>query len=129
MKIGAPDGIDCYFDNVGGDFTSTVVTNHLRTGGRVAVCGTISGYNSAKPQTGVYPWGSLLMKQARVQGFMSMQFDPVTQWPNAFAQIAAWIKEGKLVVREHITEGFENMQKAFHELFSGANVGKAIVKV
>ncbi|XP_071082333.1 prostaglandin reductase 1-like [Haliotis cracherodii] len=126
IKEAAPEGVDCYFDNVGGEFSSTVLFN-MKQGGRVAVCGQIAEYRyDGKPQTGPLVYGQMLAKQLTMRGFMCRTFQ---HWPEAKLQVIDWIKQGKIKYRETVTEGFENMAEAFVGLFHGANTGKAIVKV
>ncbi|XP_021341189.1 prostaglandin reductase 1-like [Mizuhopecten yessoensis] len=124
LKAAAPDGFDCFFDNVGADFAATAL-KHMKQFGRVSICGQISSYNDKLPPTGEYPFMLILSKQLMVEGFL------VTRWYPRFAHgeraMAQWIKEGKIKYKETIYEGFENMPKAFVGLFDGANTGKAIV--
>ncbi|XP_067683256.1 prostaglandin reductase 1-like [Haliotis asinina] len=127
IKEAAPEGVDCYFDNVGGEFSSTVMFN-IKQFGRIAVCGQIDEYRyDGKPQTGPLVYGQMLIKQLTMKGFMCRHY--FQHWPEAKLQVINWIKQGKLKYRETITEGFENMAEAFVGLFHGANTGKAIVKV
>jgi len=120
-----PQGIDCYFDNVGGPVTDAVLPV-LNVHARISVCGQISQYNSAKPELGVRPYMYLLSKQSRAEGFI------VTQWmdrfPEGVAQMARWLKEGKLKHREQIVEGFENAPRALIGVLQGDNTGKMLVK-
>ncbi|KAG5897851.1 hypothetical protein JTB14_024885 [Gonioctena quinquepunctata] len=121
----APKGIDCYFDNVGGDISSTVIyqMNHF---GRIACCGAISGYNE-NGQKDVLIQFPVTFRQLRMEGFI------VTRWQDrrmeATNQNLQWIEQGRLKYRETITNGFENMFEAFTDMLSGGNVGKALVKV
>jgi len=126
LKEGAPKGVDCYFDNVGGDFTSTVISNHMNLFGRIAVCGSISAYNATELPTGPYPFGTFIGKQLRMEGFIVYRW--VKEMPAAITEMAKWMQEGKLKHQEHITKGFENMPKAFFGLLRGENTGKAIVE-
>ncbi|XP_023022660.1 prostaglandin reductase 1 [Leptinotarsa decemlineata] len=121
----APNGIDCYFDNVGGDISSTVIyqMNHF---GRIAVCGAISGYNEGEKQDVIIQF-PVTFRQLRMEGFI------VSRWNErrmeAIKQNLEWIEQGKLKYQETITNGFENMFKAFYDMLNGGNVGKALVKV
>lgn len=121
-----PDGIDCYFDNVGGELTDTVF-GHMNLMGRVAICGQISQYNDSSNDNGPRPFTSILVKQLRVQGFI------VGRWAQRFheghRQMAAWLKAGKLQYEETVYEGLESAPKAFIGLFHGENRGKALVQV
>lgn len=128
LKKAAPDGVDCYFDNVGGEI-STAVIYQMRLFGRIAICGCISTYNNDMndlPKTKIVQIG-LLMSQVKMEGFV------VTRWSDrfneSFEENMKWIREGKLKYQETITEGFDNMYKAFSGMLKGENTGKAIVKV
>ncbi len=125
LKELCPSGIDCYFDNVGGKITEAVFPM-LNTKARVAICGQISQYNLAKPEPGP-PLVYLLVKQARAEGFLVFQF--ADRFREGIAQMAQWIKEGKLKYREEIVEGFENTPRAFIGVLKGENTGKMLVKV
>lgn len=127
LKELAPDGIDCYFDNVGGEFASTVLSN-MRENGRIANCGAISQYNAKEAQLLPSVFGLMVFKQLKMQGFI-VTAKYLSRWGDGITQVAKWVMEGKIKVREHVTEGFENMFTAFTELFTGANTGKAVVKV
>ncbi|XP_015230996.1 PREDICTED: prostaglandin reductase 1-like [Cyprinodon variegatus] len=126
LKKAAPEGYDCFFDNVGGHF-STVALQQMKSFGRIAVCGSISTYNDATPQTGPYPHLTMIFKELKMEGFM------VNRWEHknleSLKRLMAWLKEGKIKCREHITKGFENMPAAFMGLLKGENIGKAVVAV
>ncbi|XP_015109844.1 prostaglandin reductase 1 isoform X2 [Diachasma alloeum] len=128
LKKFAPEGVDCYFDNVGGEISSTVLSQ-MNTCGRVAACGYISAYNSdpsSLPKaTIIQP--AVIFNQLKIEGMVFSQW--MHRWFEGIYQNAKWIKEGKLKYRETITYGFENMFHAFNGLLKGKNVGKAIVKV
>lgn len=125
LKEACPDGIDMFFDNVGGEFFETVLAN-MNEFGRVSVCGAISLYNTEEPPKGRYISPLILFKQLRVEGFLVMRW--FSEWPKAFSEMATWIQQGKLQYREHVTNGFDNMFEAFLGLFKGDNIGKAVVK-
>lgn len=127
LKKEAPEGVHCYFDNVGGKFTAEALP-HMVQFGRVSICGVISTYNDTTASSVVaYPEKLVLFKQLKVEGFL------VTRWAKQFGegigQMKQWIDQGKLQYKETVTKGFENMPKAFIGLFTGANIGKAIVTV
>ncbi|XP_011671731.1 prostaglandin reductase 1 [Strongylocentrotus purpuratus] len=126
LKELAPDGIDVYFDNVGGEFATTAVLN-MKLFGRIACCGAISGYNLKEPEKLSSIYVQMVLKQLKMEGFIIYRYQP--RWAEAIGALTEWVKEGKIKVREHKTDGFENMFKAFTELFTGANTGKAVVKV
>ncbi len=128
-KVGelCPDGVDCYFDNVGGVLTDAVFA-HLAQFARVSICGMISQYNLEKPEMG--PRSSYLMlltRQVSAQGFLVPQFGG--QFPQGIQQMAQWLKEGKITYREDVLEGLENTPKAFIRMLNGENKGKQLVKV
>uniref|UniRef100_A0A8C7N074 Prostaglandin reductase 1 n=1 Tax=Oncorhynchus kisutch TaxID=8019 RepID=A0A8C7N074_ONCKI len=126
LREAAPHGYDCYFENVGGKFSS-VVMPQMREYGRIAVCGSISMYNDTTPQTGPYVHTYMIFKQLRMEGFLC------ARWKNKHQQslrrLMAWMTEGKLRCNEHITIGFNNMPAAFMGMLQGDNTGKAVVKV
>ncbi|XP_041456490.1 prostaglandin reductase 1-like [Lytechinus variegatus] len=125
LKELAPDGIDVYFDNVGGEFATTAVQN-MKIEGRISCCGSISAYNLKETQLLPALFGVMVRNHLKMQGFNVMQY--ITRWGEAVTQLGKWVGEGKLKVKEHRTDGIENMFKAFTELFTGANTGKAIIK-
>ncbi|XP_018575747.1 prostaglandin reductase 1-like isoform X2 [Anoplophora glabripennis] len=120
----APEKIDCYFDNVGGEISS-IILSHMNSFGRVSVCGAISGYNKAEKASIVQRL--LVPRNLTMEGFLVKRW--ANRWNEGIQQNLKWIKEGKLKYHETVTEGFENMLKAFIDLLKGGNVGKAIVKV
>ncbi|XP_072034681.1 prostaglandin reductase 1-like [Amphiura filiformis] len=126
IKSVAPKGVDVYFDNVGGEFATTVIKN-LNDYGRVSVCGAISQYNAEEEVKVPSVMPTVNRKRIKIQGFMVYDYEQ--KFDAAIQQHIDWIKQGKLKYREHVTKGFENMYKAFQELFTGANTGKAIVNV
>lgn len=126
LRGAAPDGYDCYFDNVGGDFSSAVIPL-MKQFGRIAVCGNISSYNDTAPQIGPYINSHVLFKQLRMEGFLVTRWQD--QYPEGLQRMMAWVKEGKLRWTEHVTEGFSNMPAAFMGMLGGDNTGKAVVKV
>ncbi len=121
-----PDGVDVYFDNVGGSITDAVFTL-LNSRARISVCGQISQYNAEKPEMGPRLLWNLIVKQAKAEGFLVTQF--ADRFKEALPVMAQWIKEGKLKYREEIVEGIENAPKAFMGMLRGANTGKMLVKV
>ncbi|KAF7664456.1 hypothetical protein LDENG_00175680 [Lucifuga dentata] len=126
LKKASPEGYNCYFDNVGGSFSSVALLQ-MKEFGRIAVCGGISLYNDNTPQTGPYPQMIMILKQLKMEGFIQSRW--VHKRPESLKRLMAWTKEGKLQYREHITEGFENMPAAFMGMLQGENIGKAIIKV
>ncbi|KAJ8673013.1 hypothetical protein QAD02_004274 [Eretmocerus hayati] len=127
LKEAAPKGVDCYFDNVGGDISTTVIYQ-MKDFGRVAVCGSISSYNShTLPKTNILQ-PALVFKQLKIEGFLVNRWSD-DRWFEGIQRNMSWIREGKLKYRETVTEGFENMFAAFVGMLRGDNTGKAIVKV
>lgn len=121
-----PQGIDFYFDNVGGDITDAVI-EHINTNARILICGQISQYNDATPEMGPRFLPKILKKTATISGFLASQF--VHQFGEADKKLTQWILEGKLKYTETIFEGFDQIPDAFLGLFSGKNTGKMIVKL
>ncbi|XP_040886642.1 prostaglandin reductase 1-like [Toxotes jaculatrix] len=124
LKRASPEGYDCFFENVGGPF-STVALQQMKNFGRIAVCGSISVYNDSTPQTGPYPHLTMIFKQLKMEGFMQSRWQHKN--PEALKRLMGWLREGKLQSREHITKGFENMPAAFMGMLQGDNIGKAII--
>ncbi|XP_050071233.1 prostaglandin reductase 1-like [Anopheles maculipalpis] len=125
LKQLAPDGVDCYFDNVGGQ-TSEAVKGQMKPFGRISVCGTISMYND-RPVQVVDPQLDFVWKQLMQEGFSVHRW--TDRWFEGVEQNMQWIKDGKIKVRETVTEGFQNMPQAFIDMMKGGNIGKAVVKV
>ncbi len=121
-----PNGVDIYFDNVGGEISDGVVMN-INKFARVIICGAISLYNETRIPMGPRLGSVLLVKSALMKGFIVNDFSE--KYPEALQQLTQWLKAGKLVYKETIIEGFDNIPKAFIGLFKGANTGKMMVKV
>ncbi len=126
LKEYCPDGINVYFDNVGGKITDAVI-NQLANYARVAVCGVISQYNLKEPEPGLRTHRSMLTNQATTEGFLVFQF--AQKYHIGMKRMAKWIKEGKLKYKEDIIEGLENAPDAFIGLMNGKNFGKLLIKV
>jgi NADPH:quinone reductase len=118
-------GVDVYFDNVGGPITDAVV-NRINRHARIVICGQISMYNHEK-DFGPRLFPKLLVKSSLVKGFIVDEYEE--HFPKARKQMTKWIEEGKLKYQESIVQGLENVPKAFLALFSGENHGKQLVKV
>jgi hypothetical protein len=121
-----PNGVDVYFDNVGGAITDAAI-QRLNIRARVAVCGQISQDNSEQPEMGPRWLGQLIAKQARVEGFLVKQF--ASRYDEGYRQLAAWLHDGKLQYREDIVTGIENAPRAFIGMLQGQNIGKQLVKM
>jgi NADPH-dependent curcumin reductase CurA len=121
-----PNGVDVYFDNVGGDILNTVLTRiNLRA--RIVICGAISQYNNTTAPQGPSNYLSLLVNRARMEGIIV--FDNIANYGTAAAEMAGWIADGKLKAREHVVEGIENFPETLMMLFRGENFGKLVLKV
>jgi NADPH-dependent curcumin reductase CurA len=125
LKAAVPEGIDCYFENVGGEILDAVL-RRMNPFSRIAVCGLISQYNATDPY-GVKNIQSILVNRIKVQGFIVS--DRLELWPKALAELAGWVASGKIKYRETVTEGLENAPRAFIGLLKGENFGKQLVKL
>jgi NADPH-dependent curcumin reductase CurA len=123
-----PEGVDCYFDNVGGAITDGVFIN-LNTGARISICGQISQYNLEKPEMGpriLLPL--LLVRQSKAEGFIVSRY--ANRFEEGMRQMAEWLKAGKLKYEETIEEGgLESAPRAFLSMLKGSNTGKQLVKI
>ncbi|XP_047109588.1 prostaglandin reductase 1-like [Schistocerca piceifrons] len=126
LKEVAPRGVDVFFDNVGGEQFDVVISN-MRKGGRISLCGFISSYNESKLPTMPAIHMHMIGRELRMEGFLVSRW--WGRWDQAFMEMAQWIREGKLKYRETVTDGFQNMPRAFIGMLRGENLGKAVVKV
>ncbi|GAA4436191.1 NADP-dependent oxidoreductase [Pontibacter saemangeumensis] len=126
VSAACPDGVDVYFDNVGGAISDAVLLA-LNKFGRIAICGQISFYNNTVPATGMRVEPILLRKSALMKGFIVSDY--ASEFGAAAKELATWLKEGKLQYRETVKEGFDQIPEAFIGLFTGENTGKQLVKV
>ena len=126
LKTHCPNGVDAYFDNVGGEILDAVLLN-LATNARIVICGAISQYNSTEPVKGPANYLSLLVKRATMKGLMVGDYYPRAM--EAFKDMGGWIATGKLKTREDVVDGLENFPEAFQKLFSGQNNGKLVLKI
>src|SRR5690606_30401591 len=122
----APNGVDVYFANVGGEISDAVLAN-INQFARVAVCGSISGYNDTEASMGPRVQGILVKNSVLMQGFIVSNYQD--KYPQAITQLTSWLQEGKLTYTETIVDGFDNIPQAFIDLFEGKNEGKMVVKV
>jgi len=126
LKEHCPDGIDVYFDNVGGNILDTVLAL-INIKARIVICGLISQYNSEKPVPGPYNYGNILIKRARVEGFIVLDyFDRAEE---AISKLAGWYGEGKINYRVDVVDGLNNAPETMNRLFDGSHSGKLIVQV
>jgi len=121
-----PNGIDVYFDNVGGDILEAVIAN-LALRGRIVMCGAISQYNETMPEPGPRNLSALISKRGRMEGFIILDFLP--RAGEAIAQLATWVMGGELTFRVDVMEGLDSAPTALEKLFTGANAGKMLVRL
>lgn len=126
LRRHCPEGIDIYFDNVGGPILDVVLAQ-IRLRARIVVCGGISQYNNTSPVTGPSNYLSLISNRATMKGMLVLDY--VDRHPQAGAEMAAWMVEGKLKSREDIVEGLANFPETLLKLFKSENFGKLMLKV
>ena len=126
IKEVAPNGVDIYFDNVGGSISDAVLVN-INQFARIVVCGAISVYNNTELPKSISVQPFLVRNSAIMQGFIV--FNYAEKHPEAIAQLSQWLAEDKLTYSETIAEGFDNIPQAFLDLFEGKNRGKMLVKI
>ena len=126
LEDACPNGVDVYFDNVGGAVSDAVMTR-INFQSRIIICGQISQYNLEMPELGPRVAGQLLTTSSLMKGFIFTDY--AEQNKEALVQLSQWVKDGKIKYRENIVEGFENTVEAFLGLFRGDNIGKQLVKV
>ncbi|MFC7528218.1 NADP-dependent oxidoreductase [Actinoplanes sp. GCM10030250] len=126
LRAAAPDGIDVYFDNVGGDHLEAAISS-LNKFGRVALCGAIALYNEVTPPAAPRNLSAAIGKELNLRGFIVGNHNHrMTDFVN---EVGAWLREGRISGRETVVEGLENAPAAFLGLLRGANTGKMVVKV
>ncbi|MGA7294616.1 MAG: NADP-dependent oxidoreductase [Terriglobales bacterium] len=126
LRNHCPDGIDVYFDNVGGTILEAALAN-LARGARIVICGAISQYCNTGPTAGPSNYMSLLTNRAMMKGMLVMDY--FDRYPQAGAEMAAWMAAGKLKSREDIVEGLATFPETLLKLFKGENQGKLILRV
>ncbi|MEU8944094.1 NADP-dependent oxidoreductase [Streptomyces sp. NPDC048489] len=126
LREAAPDGVDVYFDNVGGDHLEAAI-GRLNRDGRIAVCGMISVYNNTEPAPGPKNLARLIQTRGRIQGFLVGDHYDLQQ--EFVREVGAWVRSGELKYSETVVEGVENNLEAFFGVLRGDNVGKMIVKL
>jgi hypothetical protein len=126
LKSACPNGIDIDFENVGGPIMDAIL-GHINLNARIALCGLISQYNAEAPPQGPSNFGNILIKRARLEGFIVLDYP--SRFPEAAVQIVQWLKEGKLKYRIDMVEGLRTAPRALNRLFEGTNRGKLLVKV
>ncbi len=126
LREGAPDGLDVYFDNVGGDHLQAAI-GHMRPFGRIALCGAISVYNATEPQPGPNNLTMAIGLGLTLRGFIVSHFNHLGD--RFRSEMAGWIQGGQVTYRETVFEGIEKAPEAFMGLFTGTNTGKMIVSL
>ena len=126
LKNLCPEGVDVYFENVGGKTLETVI-NHLSEQARVVLCGMISNYNDETPQPGPNNLMQLIIKRISLKGFIV--FDHLDSYAEAHKNLSEWVKSGEIAFRCDIQEDFMNIPKTFLRLFTGENQGKQLLKL
>jgi NADPH-dependent curcumin reductase CurA len=126
LRAACPNGVDVYFDNVGGEILDQVLAQLARNA-RISICGAISQYNNTEPTRGPVNYLSLLVFHARMEGFVVSDYN--TEFPEARKQLAVWINEGQLKAKEHVVEGIETFPETLQMLFTGENFGKLVLQV
>jgi hypothetical protein len=122
----APNGLDVFFDNVGGTILDAALM-HVKEGSRVVICGAISQYSDMEHVSGPKNYLKLAERHARMEGFAVTHFAP--RFPEAEAALSEWLADGRLVVHEHVERGIENFPKALDLLFTGGHHGKLLLEV
>src|SRR5215469_2052768 len=126
LRQKCPNGIDVYFDNVGGEILDAVLTQ-INRGARIVICGAISQYNNTGQIKGPSNYLSLLVNRATMKGMLVTDYLP--RYPEAMREMAGWIRAGQLKSREHIVDGLENFPEVLVMLFTGENFGKLEIRV
>ncbi|WP_316814687.1 NADP-dependent oxidoreductase [Pedobacter nyackensis] len=126
IATAAPNGVDIYFDNVGGEISDAVLAN-VNQLARVPVCGAISVYNETEVPMGPRIQTTLVKSSILMQGFVVSNY--AAKFPEAIKQLSIWLQEGKLTYTETIVHGFDQIPQAFIDLFEGKNEGKMVVKI
>jgi NADPH-dependent curcumin reductase CurA len=121
-----PNGVDVYFDNVGGRILEAAI-GRMALHGRIALCGMISGYNDASPTPGPANLFEMVTRRIKMEGFLVMDFAPLFE--AARRDLADWLAAGQVKSYVDVQEGFENIPKTFLRIFNGDNVGKQVLKI
>ena len=126
LREACPEGIDVYFDNVGGELLDIALAR-LALRGRVVLCGAISSYNDRTGAVGPKNYRNLIPRRGRMEGFIILDY--ADRWGEAQAELGKWVAEGKIKFKTHIVEGLERAPDALNMLFTGGNTGKVLVRV
>jgi NADPH-dependent curcumin reductase CurA len=126
LREACPDGIDLYFDNVGGELLD-ICLGQLALRGRVVLCGAIASYNGRDTAVGPKNYRNLIPRRGRMEGFIILDY--LGRFPEGQSEMAQWVTEGKVKFAVHLVEGLEQAPSALNLLFTGGNTGKVIVQV
>jgi len=126
LKEHCPKGVDIYFDNVGGEILDDVLAR-IGRGARIIICGAISQYNNTTPVQGPKNYLSLLVNRARMEGMVV--FDYADRFPIAVAELAGYLKDGRMKSKEDVVQGLDTFPEALVKLFTGENFGKLVLQV
>lgn len=126
LAVLAPQGVDLFFDNVGGD-TLEAGIEHIARFGRIVLCGAISGYNAVAPAPGPRNLARLIAQRAQMRGFILL--DHLEQTDPALSELQAWLRDGQLRYRIDVQEGFDAIPSTFLRLFNGASQGKQLLRL
>ena len=125
LRAAAPEGIDVYFDNVGGDHLDAALAL-ARERARFSMCGTIGNYNNGEPAA-LHHMLDIVSQRIRIEGFVATDY--IDEFPAFIEEMTGWIKAGRITLRETIREGLEAVPAAFLDLFSGRSLGKMVVRL
>jgi NADPH-dependent curcumin reductase CurA len=126
LRESCPDGIDLYFDNVGGEILNACLAR-LALRGRIVLCGAISSYNDRGAAAGPSNYPALIIRRGRMEGFLILDY--FDRFAQAQAELGGWLAAGRLKSAEHVVEGLQNAPDALNLLFTGGNTGKVIVQL
>jgi NADPH-dependent curcumin reductase CurA len=126
IKATCPNKVDVYFDNVGGEILEAAL-NHINLKARIVMCGGISGYNATEPVPGPTNLMNIVTNRARMEGFIVLDYMP--RAAEAIGDLLKWIGAGELKYQIDLQEGFDNIPDTLQRLFTGANLGKQLLKI
>ena len=126
LDLACPNGIDVYFDNVGG-FVTDAVMDRINSGARIAICGQISQYNLVEPELAPRNLSILTRSQAKMEGFLVFAYE--SRYEEGLTRMAQWIRDGELKYKEDIVQGLKYAPKTFIGMLNGENLGKTLIKV
>jgi NADPH-dependent curcumin reductase len=126
LKEHCPEGVDVYFDNVGGDILDAVLAR-IKLKARIVICGAISQYNNTAPVRGPANYLALLVNRARMEGMVVFDYAP--RYSEGVQRLGAWLRDGAIKSREHVVDGLEHFPDALTMLFEGKNFGKLVLKI